>query len=495
MFYDNLISTHNTTEKEFNFNLFDENPKSKTSENYLDIGQSKIKFNIITSDKSIKSGYGFKDIAMPQSEEDIDSEVPISIRGTEVRAIWKLKWYYSVEDSDRYYLFYFNNENYICYDNLFSIRYATLIVPTEFETVPYVVNYKHNGSEGLLVSGEGGDSMIISGNGVETGTGSPQIISCCSHYGMMFAITAQARGTLIYSEDMDILEWTDEKTKDLDFSDERGDLTKIISFNDYIYIFRDHGITEVSVYGSDDDFSISHQYLSSGFIYPNTIAECGESVYFLEDFSLKEFNGSSVKNIELECLNMLKGRDNRKSYATCFNGKYFLACNMNFNDNQEIGCEANENGFINNALVIYDLESKHVEIVRGIDINQLLALINPNKSKLVACFNNDYIGKIGELTEDGKIFGTQEQACWTSGKIDFDKAGEKKKIKEFTIKTKYDCQVEFSFDGKKKIYNVKASEKVQRVQVNLSGKEFQISIKSNSQVEISDFNVKVIFKK
>ncbi len=488
MFYKNKIKTLKTKEKEFAFDYFSICPNLQIDENMLEEGYAITTYNFITEDKTLKSGYGFKDVQMPTSSSNLDDESKVTLRGNEVKAIWKLKWYNINTDTDNYYLFYFNDENLICYDNMFSIRPATLIIPNDYTETPYVVYYRQDGSDCLLLSGEGGGLTIISGSSSQSSDTAPLIISCCSHYGMMFAITADARGKLIYSEDTDILEWTDEKTKDLDFSDERGDLNKLMSFNDYIYIFRDYGITKVSVYSSDDEFSISHMYLADNYIYPNSISQSGDNIYFLEDSGIKVFNGSSVKNINLDCINLLKNCDNRNCYGVCFKGKYYLACRANFNDGKEIGCEKSELGYKNNTLIIYDIESNHVDIVRGVDINQMLAFINPYKSKLFACFNNDYINKIGEITTEGKIFDENEEASFLSGKIDFGLPGIKKKIKYFLIKSIYDCKIEFICEDKTKIIDVKGCDKIQKINANIVGRQFQINIlKTEAQANISNF--------
>lgn len=488
MFYKNKIKTIKTKEKEFNFNYFSLCPNTQIDENVLEEGHPKVVYNYITEDQTLKSGYGFKELSMPTSPANIEEESMVAIRGSQVNAIWKLKWYNVNTDTDNYYLFYFNDENLICYDNMFSIRLDTLIIPNDYTKTPYAVYYRQNGSDSLLLSGEGGGLTIISGSSLQSSDTAPLIVSCCSHYGMMFAITAESRGKLIYSEDTDILAWTDEKTKDLDFSDERGDLNKLISFNDYIYIFRDYGITKVSVYSSDDEFSISHMYLADNYIYPNSISQSGDNIYFLEDSGIKVFNGSSVKNINLDCIGLLKGCDNRNCFGVCFKEKYYLACKTNFNDGKQVGCEKNESGFKNNTLIIYDINTEHVDIVRGVDINQMISFVNPYKSKLIACFNYKNIGKIGEITTDGKIFEENEEASFMSGKIDFGLPGKNKKLKYFHIRSLYDCNIQIISEYANKNIKIKGSNKIQKIAVNIVGKQFQINItKTEAQANISNF--------
>ncbi len=486
MFYRKALNVKKSQEKEFEFDMFANTQNLEEDQTQLKVGEPRRVYNFISADGTLKSGYGFKSLAMPESNLNIDDEVEIPISGSEVKTIWKLKYYESNTDENQYFLFYFNDENMICYDDLFSKRYATFKIPTNYKSVPYAVHYRRKMQDALILSGEGEGLFVITGGTNLTTPNAPIIISCCSHYGKLFAITASARGTLVYNENTDVLEWNDEKTKDLDFSDPRGDLNKIISFNDYIYLFRDFGITKVSEYGKDELFEISHIYQSDSYIYPNTIAETGDNIYYLEGNKLKKFNGSSIKPITLECLNILEGCDNRYAYGECFGGKYYLACRGNFNDGQVIGCE---NDCKNNLLLIYDTITQHVDIMRGIDINRLLALTNKYKSKLIACFNNKYKGKIGELTTDGQIFDGKLDAVWESGKTDFGYQGKLKRIKSFLIKSEGDCTVTFTSERGSKSFNVKGKDSVQKIRANILGNQFTVKIESkvSENVYISNF--------
>lgn len=490
MFYRNTLKTKKTKEKEIKINIFEKGLTDKDgfiSEN----GEGQESYNFDMNSGALKSGYGFSKLMLPSTTEDLESESELSIRGNEIKSLWKLKWYNFNTDENNYYLFYYNDEGNVCYDNLFGQRLATFIVPNDFSEVPYATYYRTGQQDTLLLSGEGDDLVIITGNGVQRNASAPKIVSCCNHYGRLFAITSSERGTLVYSEDTDILNFTDELCKDLDFSDERGDLNKILSFNDYLYLFRDFGITEVSQYGTDDNFAISHLYMSNSYIYPNTIAQCGDDIIFLDSSGLKVFNGSSVKEIESVYNSRISKKNQKYAWGEYFNGKYFLSCKIDFADNRQIGCEKNTTGYINNVLLVYDISKKSFEIVRGIDINRLLTLNNPHKSKLVACFNNEHKDKIGQLNEDGKIFGEQLEKYWRSTNSDFGYSGKVKRIRSFTIKTSGACKVTFESENMIKEISVKGKEGVQRINTNIIGKEFIVTIESLGDAFISNFVLNV----
>ena len=477
MFYKNLIKKRNTTEKLFEFDMFkkEQNPDDSSQ---LKVGETKLSYNFISEDGSLRSGYGFKDVEVPTSETDLENERQLQILGNEVFTIWKLKWYNYTNDTNCYYLFYYNDNNEVCYDSLFQQSLGTFHIPTQFTQPPYITNYRNKRLDAILLSGKDENALVIYGNGTKEEGTAPSIISCCNHYGKLFAITGEARGGLVYNDALDIVSWDNALTKNLDFGDPRGDLNKVISFDDYVYVFRDHGITQISEYSTNKLLAVSHMYKTDGFIYPKTIVEYGDKVYFLEGNSLKVFNGNGVKDISIKSLEILEGQANHYACAEIYDGKYYLACRGRFDDETEVGCEANDGGYCNNMLLVYDLESGHVDILRGVDIRQMLALTTHLKSKLVACFYNQNKGRIGQLTTDGNLFGNKLQSCWKSGKTDFNMPGERKRMKHFLISTQADVEIKIASDEREKTYIVKGKSTPQKILANICGKEFEVSISS-----------------
>lgn len=475
MFYKKILKTKKTKSERRTFDEFSYSPQFSKNEESIEEGKAKVIYNFNTENNSLSTGYGFRDLQMPESTDDLEDESVVQIRGNEVRCLWKLKWYNSYDDKNNYYLFYFNNEKTVCYDNMFGERNTTLIIPVNYTSTPYAIYCRRYGSDALFLSGKGAGTTIITGTVLDLNSAAPVVISICSHYGKFFAITAEERGKLVYTDETDILGWYTEQTSKLDFSDERGDLNRIISFNDYVYIFRDYGITKLSVYSADDEFTIDHIYLSDGYIFPDTISQTGNEIYFYTEKGLKVFNGTNVKDIELDCISLLQGCDNQSCNGVCFLGKYYLACRGNFDDDEVVGCE--EDSFKNNMIIVYDIQSKHTDIIRGVDVKQFLALLTPYKSKLVACFNGANIGKIGELIQNGKAFNNELTGIFKSGIIDFDLPEQKKKITDLIIKSEFDCTVEIKNEESTKKIEIKGKSKIQNIKLNFVGKQFELKIK------------------
>ena len=489
MFYKNKIKEKKTKNDELLYDLLANNQKIGKDDSVLDYSIPTLAYNFTTQDESLRAGYGFENLKMPLSLQDIENESLFVIRGNEVKGLWNIKWFDNVQTfTDKYFLYYFNDENNVCYNNILGQRYTVNIIPTDFTQTPVSTYYRQNGFDSLLLSGPGEGVMVINSNGVQRNQNAPKILSCCVHYGKLFAITEGDRGKLVYADETDILQWTSQGLENIDFGDGRGNVNKIISFDDYLYLFRDFGITQLSIYGKDENFSVSHMYFSDSYIYPNSISQSGDKIYFLTKSGLKVFNGTKVKDIEIDAIKLVNRCDNDKCSAVCFEGKYYLACKGDFGDNKSIGCESYTNGYINNMLLVYDLLSEKVEVVRGVDIHQVLALNNPYRPKLIACFNKEHIGKIGQLSFDGKIFGSSLPSYISFAKSDFGKANVKKRIKSFLICSQGDCQVKISNEKKTYAFSVSGKSEVQKIRTNIIGKTFSVKIEcGGSETKVNKF--------
>ncbi len=490
MFYENKVPSLKTKTKTFRYDLFSQCMNDAKDDFSCKASEGKRGFNFLFANGTLESGYGFSTFKSPTNTSEVDLEEEVAIVGDEISALWSFKWFNYVDECNQYYLMYFNGTDKIHYDNLFASRVVSLFQSTAFTSTPVGTNYCIDGRDVMVFAGEGSPLQVVGSTFNVTVENAPKVISLCAHYGKLFAITAGARGSLVYTQNTDLLEWDESAAKRIDFSDERGNLNKILSFNDYLYIFRDFGITKLSTYSTKEEFAVSHLYQADGYIYPGTIASGGDKIYFLEKSGLKVFNGSTVKNISLNCDELLRRSDASYSSGVCFEGRYYLACKLNFDDGQKVGCENSEN-FVNNALFVYDEKTGAVEISRGMDIRQLLVLGNPYKSKLVACFYNENKNKIGQLEKNGKFFDDFLPKEWTSVKTDFGKTG-LKKITKIHLLSEYDCRVCIKTEREEKEFNVNGSLKMQTISLNILGEVFEVSFKAQGEAKISNVQIEYL---
>ena len=87
----------------------------------------------------------------------------------------------------------------------------------------------------------------------------------CLHYERLFAVVGGERNRLAFSANLEPTDWTEDLSSGgfIEMQDERGGLNRVISYNDYIYVFRDFGVARVSAYGDQTDFSVSQLFISS----------------------------------------------------------------------------------------------------------------------------------------------------------------------------------------------------------------------------------------
>ena len=84
-----------------------------------------------------------------------------------------------------------------------------------------------------------------------------------------------------------------------------------------------------------------------------------------------------------------------------------------------------------------------------------------------------------ELCSESKIDSVPTPKLWRSGQMTLGAIDDKKIIKEINIYTKYNCTINITSNDKSAKISVVGKDKMQRVPVNLVGKEFKLEIVSN----------------
>lgn len=491
MIYKHLVNGKKSVSKDLVFDVFEDYVNLNDSEDKQKFNRVSSTYNFDLSNGQLLTGYGFKDLSMPTNTSDMDNETLINVRGNEITAIWSFRWFDFALKDNKYYIVYFNDGNYLEFANLFHERPLPLYAETHFNKAPIGCPIRYEKDDALLFSSDVDGLFLLTGAITKTFKLAPRLLSLCSAFDKIFAVIANDRASLMYTDDKNISHWTENNLEEIKFDDERGKLNKVILLNDYVYVIRDFGISRISVYSTSGNFDISQLYQSDSYIFPGTIASSGDKIYFLEGSGIFAFNGSSTSKINLDCDELLKNADKRNASAVCFEGKYYLSCRYDFNDGQTVGCESNPK-CVNNLLLVLDLVSKKVNVLRGVDIHQLCVLNNPYKSKVVACFNGEYCNRIGELTNDGIIFDNATQKIWTSVLSTLSYPEKLKRVKFLNIKTKTDCDVVITSEKQSRTYHVYGSDKLQQIKVDVTGRELQISFKCNdANANIS--NVKLIY--
>lgn len=322
--------------------------------------------------------------------------------------------------------------------------------------VPKAIGYRLYGEDVALICSPT-DNMVV-WNGVDEAyyvASSPLITSMAMHFERLFVTTSDEVNTLWFSDDLDPTNWNTDMSEGgfIELVDERGALIKAISFLNYVYIFRERGISRLTAYADQTEFSVSNLFVTGGEIYPGSIALCGDKVIFASSDGLFMFDGMTTTRILGNLDGLLQPDGN--SVAAYHDGKYYLALKAKFDDNDGF-----EGEFVNNAVLIYG--DNGYTLMRGYDVSDFYS----SGDTLYAIIN----GKAHTLGGECPLFKR-----WRTPVNDLG-SGKLKMIRTLYIDTKTDITLRIHLDGAEKELKVKGKETTSRVNINMPCRKFGMTI-------------------
>ena len=332
------------------------------------------------------------------------------------------------------------------------------------------LNYRLKSKDVLLISCPGRHLIIWDGKRLTEYKDAPEISSMALHYERLFVTSATDPTKVFFSDDLDPTNWSVSSGEGgfIELLDERGNLTKVVSFGGYLYIFREHGISRITAYADQSDFSVSNLYVSAGRIFPESIVMCGSVIMFLASDGLYSFDG-------YECVKRLKNLDgllgSKCSCGEYYNGKYYLACEMNFDGDERVGCEKDE--YRTNGLLVYDLSTGAYSVSRGLDISFIKAVSFSGEDYLVACEKNG----CGVIERNGRRFSESLPKLWRGPLTDFGTPDKTKAVREIYFDGNVACTLAVIGDKKTKSALVKPS--ARRVRANIIGRKLALSVSTD----------------
>ena len=286
------------------------------------------------------------------------------------------------KQDDKLVIFDKNFDGY--YINLFASEPKLLPLNISFSAKPTAENYRLSGKDVLIMASSENNMVVWDGeNPPEVIVDAPRISSMDIHYERLFATSAKSEYTLNFSDDLDPTNWS-ESLNDagfIDFVDERGKLKKVLSFNDYLYGFRERGISRVYASSVDQTgFYVNHLFTAGGRIIPSTISLCGDKIIFMATDGMYVFDGSSAYRKLPSVFPLIDL--SVSPVATFNNGKYYLACHVDFCENKSA-----KKG-VCNALLEVDAETFEYKLIKGRNILDILSLSIGGEEKLVLLTSN-----------------------------------------------------------------------------------------------------------
>lgn len=490
MFYENKLILKNKTVYKLSLSTFKNGINTEIDENSLPFKFAKISYNYKFNRGALETGIGFDDLYLPKSH-DINPEMRKMVLDEgeyeEINKIWLFP-FYNTFGNYRDHMLVLSKDNMVVYSRLIAIDpgFANVgyMENLFFTSIPNAIYYNIDGEDIMLITSVTDGMYVFHPTQYrEIITDAPKIISICRHYERVFAIEEGKRNKLIFSANLDPTNWNVglDDAGYIEIIDDRGGLEKVVSFNDYVYIFKEYGITRLSAYGDQTEFSLSNVFASSGKIYSDSVCVCGDRIMFLARDGIYSFNGYTATKLSLNIESLFE-ENNDNCCSAYHNGKYYLGCRLNFNDNETIGCESYVNGYINNALVEYDLKTGEINLFRGMDLKWLLSIEYETINKLAVLFNNEHKKRIGEMNQSGKIFGSPLKKVWTSSYSNLGYPDKIKKIEKVSLISKKDCKIKIVTDNDKKLFDIKGKETTSVIYPNLKGEMFQFSIETDDSM-------------
>ena len=498
MFYKKNLLLKNSSNLKVKLSNFASGLNTEVDENCLPFKYAKECYNYDFSRGNLQTGLGFEKLTfLKYNDSSVERELIFDEDITEVNKVW-LYPYYNNHTKVKDHLLVASCDDKVFYCQIICID--PYIYPitnnVSFTSVPNAIYYNLDGEDVMLLTSATDGMLVYHPQYVnELDSDAPKISSMCRHYERIFAIEEGKRTKLVFSDNLDPTNWNVglNEAGYIDLADERGGLEKVVSFNDYVYIFKEYGISRLSAYGDQTQFSITNLFVSSGKIYGNSVCVCGNRIMFLSKDGIYAFDGYSTTKLSLNVESLFRDVDNDNCCSAYFNGKYYLGLKLDFNDNELVGCESYSDGFVNNALIEIDLKTGDLNITRGVDLKSICAIEYEKVKKLVCAFNGEHKGKLGQLTHTGTIFGQPLTKKWLSSYTNLGYPKKKKKIKSVSLISKKPCKLILKTDLGESKYDVAGSDKTNLIITHNEGEMFQFGIESDSsEAYIADAEISLV---
>ena len=474
MYRVSLTPSKSVTYKSVDYANFKNGINTVLDEYSTPITYSKNAYNFEYKNGALCTGLGIGELVVSITRDGKNLKTLVLPDGLDVYAVWTFDNY--IEDNDfvdTYIVIYCSDKRLYVANIATGMSNFSLIVDKTFETIPTATKYRVDGYDCLIFCTPTEGMYVYTAAGYSKDTNNcPPITSMCIHYERLFATVNGEKISLWFSDDLDPTNWNVSSTEAgfINMIDSRGQLNKVISFKDYVYVFREYGISRITAYGVQEEFSVAHVYQSSTKIYENTVCECGDSVLMMCADGIYAFDGLNMSKLRLNIENILLPND--KAIATYHNGKYYLACNMKFPDDETIGCEKGE--YSNNAILEIDLNTGSFSITRGIDVLYLYSAKDYKFTELFCCYKNNGVVTMGFINQSGMVDGVPTIKSWKSPITDFGYPYKDKILKELYFNADQPTKIIIDTEKTTREYMTTPIDGLVKINVNLVGKEFAI---------------------
>ena len=332
-----------------------------------------------------------------------------------VEGLAVFRQYFKTSGRTLYRLLVYCNNEMLYFNQMFDGSSALFTVYDEtFDSPPIALAFKIGDNDAIILASK--DKMMIWETGFTpyTVTNAPIVTSMCMNEGALFCTLVEPAFKIWYATDLraENIGALNNNSGYIVLADDLGYARKIVTFNESVYVFRDYGISKIN--NVKGEMSVSQVYLSNTKIFTNTVAICGNVILFLTNDGVQSFNGMKVTKIDVDLSNILS-KVNDGAVASSLGNNYYIALKLDFDDNKQILCEANQ--YTNNALVVLDINSYDYQIVRGVDVKSLLPIMAGDFECMLMTFNSAHKDKVGQIISTPTIFNEAEEKSFLTKEL------------------------------------------------------------------------------
>jgi len=320
----------------------------------------------------------------------------------------------------------------------------------------WTVNYNYNGDDVLLLTSGRDKLIILNDTTPKMCMNTPKFTSLAVHNERVYGSFNGSKPQVWFSDDFNPVNWnvSSGEAGYINFSDECGEVLKVVSFLNYLYVIREYGIFRLTAYGDQSEFLLKKVFTDTGRIVKSSIEVCGDKIIFYAEDGLFAFDGYVVSRIAGEMPKVSRKHIMSGAYL---DGCYYLACCI-WEDSEE-----------NNAIVRYNLRDKSLSVLYGYSVRTLKSVRVHNGAQVLCVFAlGDDITKLGMMSESGKVMNVPTQKRYISpyGTLN---SSALKTVRSVSLLTTSALTLRVILDGKQYDYQVRGSETMQTVAVEKCG--------------------------
>jgi len=323
-----------------------------------------------------------------------------------------------------------------------TMKYVDMGIKLTTDKVSFI-NFHTTNKDMILIIADQAQAYMYDGKAVTTFT-APAAVGCSVHGARVFSVNSETN-RLSYSKPLEPMNWTVSASAggNIDFADEGGALTGLISWKNALYIFREFAVHKLTGYVDQSDFVLTKVFSMSSKIYFPTVAVCNDKMIFLTDDGFYFFDGFAAKRA-LDGLVPLIG-DKSTAHAVFFDNKYRIAVDL-IRDEFVVGDEGKEE-LVRNGIISYDVITGETGIFRGTDVSKFVPFYMDGNVMLLTLFGSAYRGlSVGCFDDSGKLLGTPLKKVWRSPKTDLGSPEKIKVLKKFFVRSESDVTITVRLD-------------------------------------------------